>query len=168
MTIMKYLYLLLCCFALASCQNYSFSLNEKELYSPAPLLTTPKDITDNRLKDCIKQTIIDKKIRSIHDLNALSCTYAGIESIEGIGSLSALTQLNLSHNKISTVKELLQIPSLTYINLNTNEINEAWRLTDLPKLVSLKLAGNKALACTQIKAVEHNELNITLPKHCNE
>ena len=148
---------------LAGCQNYSFSLNNKQLYTPQPLFKQYR-ILDPQLAGCVAQTIRDQNIKGAAELRQLNCSYAGIEQLDGLEVFYKLESLNLGHNKLSDVKVLLQLSDLQGVALNNNTLSEAAFLLDLPHLKRLNLQANSALAC-EFKALPKG-LNISLPSHC--
>jgi hypothetical protein len=83
----------------AGCQQYEVNLNGRTLYRPAPLFSDFV-LADKALSACVKQTILDRAITRQEDLVSLKCTYASIESLEGLERFTQLQVLDLRHNRI--------------------------------------------------------------------
>jgi hypothetical protein len=130
------------CGFLCACQNYSFSLNNRELYTP-PALFSEFRVDDKALDTCIRQTIADQKIVKIEQLTGLNCSSAGIRSIAGLERFAWLEHLDLAGNDLTDGSALRQLTRLKY----------------------LTLAGNKNLHCAELPASGAN-LNVVMPDHC--
>ena len=145
------------------CQNYSFSINKNELYSPRPIFTA-YSISDPHLETCVHQAIKDQEVRSAAALRYLSCSYAGIKQLDGLEVFYQLQSLKLAHNKLDKIDLLLQLSELQVLDLSHNNLRSAQRLLDLPHLQRLNLENNERLDC-QLEYRAEN-LNIREPEHC--
>jgi len=129
-----------------ACGSYDVSLNNQILYEP-PLIITVKNISDVNLTSCINQTLLDEKITALNQLTRLSCTYAGITSLEGLQQFEKLKEINLSNNE---VRDILAVFAME--NLDT-----------------LHISGNPELRCSQLASLKSNsptDIFIKPPSHC--
>ena len=76
-------------------------------------------------------------------ITELSCTGQGIESLDGIERLHALTKLELNDNKISDLSPLAHLTKLQTLNLAANRVKDISTLAALAELTDLILAGNR-------------------------
>ena len=149
---------------LSACQNYDITLNDRVIIGAQPLFTE-YDVADPALKQCLRQQIIDRDIRSASQLTVLVCTNAGIESLTGLAIFTALEQLKLSENRIRNLVELGQLPELVNLELDGNQIVDSVPLSTLPKLERLNLRDNSALQCSGLNQF-NKHVNINAPAHC--
>lgn len=150
--------------ALVACQQYDFSVNERVVYSPRPLLTDFR-IPDLALRDCVERAINDNKISSVGQLQELTCSGANIRSLEGLGHFSSLSRIDLAGNAITDIGELRVLLELRALLLDDNRIEDASPLYRLPELAMLSLKGNGGLNCPgpeQLRSLAQ----VTLPRHC--
>jgi len=120
--------------ALAGCENYQVTLNEREIYSP-PVLFTDYQIADAGLRACIEQTIIDQSIDRAEQLTALLCTYSGIETLTGLGRFNQLKTINLANNKLKNIKPLMFFGQLQRVDLSDNPNLNCADIRSLAKLL---------------------------------
>lgn len=135
-----------CCVSIIGCAGYRVTINEQAVYNPRPLMAI-EDIADPNLATCIEQTAADRQIVRAEQLTRLVCTYAGIETLEGLQQFSRLEQLNLGHNALDRVEVLYQLPELKHVQLE----------------------GNPDLSCGNVKTLEampREQLTIRAPAHC--
>jgi len=151
-------------YLLAGCQQYDFSVNERVVYSPRPLLTDFQ-VEDPALRACLEQAINDNKISSTGELQTLDCSGAGVRSIGGMGSFSSLSWLNLGGNALTDIRELAVLLELRSVMLDDNRIEDAAPLYRLPELAVVNLDGNSSLRCPQPGHWPSLE-RLTLPRHC--
>ncbi|MGB1869006.1 MAG: leucine-rich repeat domain-containing protein [Porticoccaceae bacterium] len=104
---------------IAGCQGYQVTVNDRELYSP-PQLFNDYQVPDAGLRACINQTIADQRILRAEQLTALICTYAGIESLQGLNRFTQLTTINLANNRLINIKPLMFLGQLQRVNLTDN------------------------------------------------
>jgi Leucine-rich repeat (LRR) protein len=128
---------------LAGCANYSFDINNNEVYSP-PRLFSAFDIADPGLEDCIRQTVSDQKITSAESLENLTCSHAGIISLDGLSQFSRLVSINLRANQIQNVDELLQLTHLRDLDLTDNPISSCQTLGQLEDVVTGRILHSSA------------------------
>ena len=76
-------------------------------------------------------------------ITELSCTGKGIESLDGIEEVHALTKLELNDNKISDLSPLVHLTKLQTLNLAANQVKDISPLAALAELTDLILAGNR-------------------------
>jgi len=155
-----------CVALLTACSNYSFSLNEKELYRP-PSLFTQYDIADRALSVCVTQTIKDASITKADDLKRLNCSSAGIESLAGLETFHKLEALNLAKNQLEDLAPLTQLTRLKTLILRDNAIASAEPLLSLVRLERLDVRENEGLDCEIGRQLAKQEaLTVELPTHC--
>lgn len=131
--------------ALSGCSRYAFSVNDNELYRPAPLYTDSQ-VADEALAACIKQTIYDKRITKVEQLQSLNCSNAGIRSLAGLEHFAWLQKLDVSNNNISDSGALRRLNQLQY----------------------LKISGNPQLDCANLVPKDaQNKREIVAPEHCS-
>jgi len=156
--------------SLSACKNYSVSLNDKVVYTPPPLFKN-FIISDEHLRGCVEQTIIDKHIAKADELTQLNCSNAGIISLAGLATFDAIKQLNLDENALTSITELSNLTQLKVLSLRHNNVTNAEPLLHLMHLTSLDVSENKNLKCgdlRQLMANFHNgDLRIILPEQCN-
>lgn len=152
------------CFVLSACQNYDFTVNDKIVYAPKPLFsdyTTP----DSGLNDCLQQAINDGAITAAPQLMTLDCSFAGIESLEGLSAFTGLKVLRLSANQVRNLVELSQITTLEAVYLDDNKVIDPVPLYKLSTLRVLDLSGNPSLQCPKPGNLAQ-VTSIALPQHC--
>ncbi len=137
---------------IGGCANYRVSVNERTVYNP-PTLLHDIPVADDALKTCIEQTITDQHIKKPEQLRELSCTNAGIKSLNGIEYFTAIQQLNLEQNHINDITPLSLLEQLSTLNLNNNQITNATPLRALSQLTQLILTHNPALICPSASAL---------------
>ena len=76
-------------------------------------------------------------------ITQLSCPSQGIESLDGIEGLHALTKLELNDNEISDLSPLAHLTRLQSLNLAANRVKDLSPLAALTELTDLILAGNR-------------------------
>lgn len=128
-------------FSILGCAEYSFDINKNEVYTPAPIYTD-FSLADSGLRNCIDQTIKDKKLTSSQSVTRLQCSYSGVSTIEGIAKFSRLEKLSLKGNNINKIDELLQLTYLEYLDLSDNPISDCQTLGQLQTLVTETLIQN--------------------------
>ncbi len=148
------------CFAsfiifLSGCKNYSLSVNDKTIYTPAGIFKDYQ-IADAALADCVTQTIIDLHITRAEDLTRLNCAQAGIKTLEGLDKFFALTQLNLSENQIQDISGLNRLGRLEILLLQKNNIHQVVPLLNMLHLRQVDLSDNPIKDCNNLKQMEAN------------
>lgn len=160
----------LCCLCLLSgCKNYSISLNDNTLYTPAGVFKD-FDIADAALNDCVTQTLFDEKITRAEDLTQLNCSNAGVKSLTGLSKFFALTAVNLSENTLNDIDELGKLGRLEVLLLNKNAIKSSAPLLTLLHLRKLDLSNNPIKDCDNLqqlkKNLAHNKTEFILDGVC--
>lgn len=149
--------------------SYSVSVNDNLVYTP-PALFTDYTINDQRLAQCVAQTIMDGKINAANALTLLNCSSANIQSLAGLHIFSALQELNLANNQLTEVNELAQLSQLRVLILNNNPLKDITPLLSLLQLHTLELADTPQLTCDDLQQLERNWIglknNLIKPKHC--
>jgi Leucine-rich repeat (LRR) protein len=161
---------LVCCFVgpafliLSACQEYDFKVNDKIVYTPTPLFRDYA-IPDTGLNDCVNQAINDGTVTTAPQLMSLDCSFAGIESVEGLAIFTGLKALRLSANQIRNLVELSKITTLEAVYLDDNKIIDPVPLYGLVGLRDLDLSGNSNLQCPKPGSLTQVASTI-LPQHC--
>jgi len=151
-------------FLLCACQGYDFKVNDKIVYAPNPLLRN-FTVADPGLNSCLEQAINDGAITAPEQLTTLDCSFAGIESLDGLSTFTALTALRLSANKLRNLVELNKIVTLQELYLDDNQIIDPVPLYQLPALRKMDLSGNPGLQCPKPGSFAQ-VATVILPQHC--
>lgn len=149
---------------LSACQEYDFKVNDKIVYAPKPLFRDYA-IPDTGLNDCVKQAINDGTITTAPQLMSLDCSFAGIESLEGLSIFTGLKALRLSANQVRNLVELSKIATLEALYLDDNQIIDPVPLYGLAGLRELDLSGNPNLQCPKPGNLTQ-VTSMILPQHC--
>ena len=154
---------------LSACQKYSVSINDKVIYTPAPIFKDYQ-IADEKLRNCVAQTLQDLNATRAQDLTQLNCSNAGIQSLTGLEKFYALKALNLSDNQITSINTLAKLGLLEQLLLSNNKLEDGAALLHLVHLQQLDLSGNPQLKCADLKQLEENlrplHAQVELPQHC--
>lgn len=150
---------------LSSCDRYRVTLNEHPVYEPAPLFSD-FNIADHSLFTCVQQTIEDQGITAAEQLKALSCSHAGIASLQGLQRFDHIEVLNVRHNAISDIALLQQLPHLKILDLSSNAIKSVTALLALPNVETIDLKDNPGLICVEGLALARTVRDVNLPSHC--
>lgn len=148
----------------SGCESYDVKINEKLVYSPGTLFRD-FEISDEALRTCVSQRILDERISDPLDLTQLNCSNGAIESLSGLAAFSAIKELKLSENRIRNLVELTQIPTLEKVWLDANNVVDPVPLYELPNLQLLDLSLNPSLQCPKSDLLGQ-VASVTLPKHC--
>lgn len=150
--------------ALAGCQGYDVTINERVVYSPVPLLKD-FEVTDPALQACLEATIEHQVITRIGQLTSLNCSNAGITDLAGLAAFEALGVLRLSSNKIRNLVELQKLVSLRELYLDDNVVVDPVPLYSLRALETLDLTANATLQCPRNDELR-KVASVALPQHC--
>ena len=160
------LWCLIPCLSLVSaCQGYDYTVNERVVYSPAPLLRDVR-IPDPALRDCVEQVISDRSVTDFEQLLSLNCSHAGIESLDGLAVFNQLTHLRLSSNRIRNLVELHKLAELRELYLDHNRVVDPVPLYILPNLRVVDLSDNPDLQCPDPGSFAGVE-QVIPPAHCD-
>ncbi len=136
----------------SGCSNYEVSLNDRQLYTPAPLIAKIA-AQDTGLRSCLFQTIEDQQLRDPDKLTALGCSSAGISDLQGLNQFPNLTQLHLPKNNISDIEVLYKLPKLESVNLSDNPISNLQPLLGLLALKEVDMS-NTNVSCKKLAALK--------------
>jgi Leucine-rich repeat (LRR) protein len=147
--------LILLAASFTACKNYSVSLNDRTVYTPAGVF---KDfqIADAALAECVTQTIFDLHITKAEDLTRLNCSEAGINDLSGLDKFFALKELNLSNNHIQQIEELNKLGRLEVLLLQNNKITRIEPLLNLIHLKQIDISNNAITDCRNLKQLKTN------------
>jgi hypothetical protein len=149
-----------------ACSKYQLTLNERVMYSPAPLFTK-FSTADRQLKTCLDQAIADAQVTNAGDLKQLICTHAGLTSLQGLEIFTGLELLHLAHNKLQTVEAIARLPQLQEVSLSANQLQQVPEILLLEKLTMLDLTENAELSCADIAQFrERYEGELKAPEQC--
>lgn len=169
----KYLYKILGIFLIslvASCKNYSLSVNDNVVYTP-PSLFKDYTIADAHLRTCVEQTILDNQISKAEDLKQLNCSHAGINSLAGLEKFYSIEQLNLAENTLQSIAPIANFSKLKVLILRKNNLTSAEPLLHLLALKEVDISENAKLSCRDLKQFAANfhqgDLKLVLPEQCN-
>jgi len=95
-------------------------------------------IVDTNLRACL-----DDSGMTVQSLHTLVCSGKGVQTLEGMEQLPALTNLNVSHNNVSDITPLANVKGLQVLYATNNNIESVAALTDLPELSAISLRSNK-------------------------
>jgi len=149
---------------LTACESYDFKVNDRVVYSPAPLFTD-FDVPDQALRTCLEQAIADDAVSAGSALTTLNCSHAGIEDLAGLSSFAGLQTLKLSSNNIRNLVEISSISTLEELYLDNNRVIDPVPLYQLQHLRRIDLSGNPRLQCPA-KAGFAQVQTVILPQHC--
>lgn len=156
-------------FSLSAC-NYSVSVNDKVVYTPAPLFSDYQ-IADTHLHRCVEQTIDDKKITNPKQLLLLNCSNAGIKTLAGLEVFDGLEELNLASNKLQSIDPLGKLTQLKVLILRENTLTDISPLLSLLRLAQVDLERNSDLACADVRQLALNlketDAEVLMPEQCH-
>lgn len=159
---------LLLALILGGCADYQFTVNDRVVYTPAPLYAD-YEIPDRALADCVAQHVEDAEITQPDALLALNCSHAGVTDLAGLDVFSKLTMLKLSDNRIEEIQALADMSALQELHLDGNALKNADPIRELPELEYLDLRDNPDLVCRQMEPFRrHTGLKLHLPRHCGD
>jgi hypothetical protein len=152
--------------AVAGCHGYSYTLNEREIFSP-PTLFSDYQLADRALQDCVQQAIEDQSITEAGQLKDLNCSKAGISSLAGIGVFSGLVRVGLDGNALASVAPLAALKQLDLLQVRDNRLAGFEPALCGKPGRKLALAGNTAFRCEDLERLR--TCGVTLvdqPAHC--
>ena len=151
---------------ITGCAQYQLTFNET-VVREARTLFTDFTTNDRNLRACIDQHIKDQNISSANQLTTLSCTHAGIKTLQGLAMFRNLTHVNLSHNQLTSITELAKLGRIKVLLLNNNELHAAPELLTLPALEELNVLDNPNLRCEDLIQLQSIfQGNIIAAQHC--
>lgn len=151
---------------LSGCAQYQLTFNET-VVREAKTLFTDFTTADRNLRNCIDQHIKDKNISSANQLTSLSCTHAGIKTLQGLAMFRNLTHINLSHNQLTSISELTKLGKIKVLQLNNNDLHAVPELLTLPALEELNVLENPNLRCEDLNQLQNIfQGNMTAAQHC--
>ncbi len=151
---------------LGSCADYAFKVNERVVYTPAPLFSD-YEIPDEALAECVAQHVADLAATTADAVEALNCSHAGVSNLQGLQVFGKLRQLKLSSNRISELQPLADMAALQALYVDDNALETIAPIRELPELEHLDLSGNPALRCEDLGAFRTRVgLVLRPPAHC--
>jgi hypothetical protein len=146
------------------CESYDITVNDKLVYSPAPLFSD-FSVADSALQQCLEQAVIDGKITSAGQLKLLNCSHAGVADLSGLEIFTGISRLKLSSNNIQNIAPVAALTIVELLLLDNNQIVDSTALLGLSALVELDLSANTNLLCPSSSSLINLE-KLTLPEHC--
>ena len=162
------LFLLISLIFIAACQNYSLSVNQKQVYNPSAIFTDFR-LADKALQRCVDGIIAENLLKKAEQVTQIVCGPKGIANIAGLELFTQLQHLGLASNAIENIDTLSQLKQLRRLHLANNPIKDIQPLLELENLEYMNLEGIENLACHQISILKQarSGLIIELPEHCN-
>ena len=151
---------------IAGCSKYQLTLNEKVMYSPAPLFTQ-FTTADSNLKVCLDQAIKDIQATHASDVKRLVCTHAGVTDLGGLETFPEITQLHLAHNQLQRIDAIARLAKLEELSLSDNQLKKVPEILLLENLTMLDLSENTELDCSDISQFrQQHSIELHLPTQC--
>lgn len=151
---------------LASCSDYSLTINDNLVYDP-PRIFTNFSLSDLDLQRCADQTIKEMAITTAAAVTSLLCPEKGIHTLNGVSIFSELKIFGLENNQLSDIKPLANLKKLEQLNLAGNELEDISALQGLTQLQYLNLQQNPKLNCQQLAKIRLSKGGeILRPDHC--
>jgi hypothetical protein len=151
---------------LAGCAGYSYTINDREVFSPAPLFRG-YEIADAALAACVQQAIEDQRVTRPEALQDLKCSQAGIASLAGIEVFTGLRRLGLDGNRLFSVAPLEALKDLSLLQLRDNRLRGFERALCGNPGREVALSGNSDFACADLERLRACGVSIVdAPAHC--
>ncbi len=158
----------LLCVVISGCADYKFTVNERVVYTPAPLFAD-FDISDQALRECVQTHIQEARVTAAEQLDTLVCSHAGITDLSGLQVFSRLTRLKLSNNAIEEVNALSDMTAQLELYLDANDLRGIAELRDLLELRLLDVTANPRLRCDDLVPFRSRKgLELAAPQHCSQ
>ncbi len=133
-------------------------------------ITLPRPVTfrDDNLKVFLRSALglqPDDPIfpEDMEVLTTFSAPNAGIVTLTGLETATALTRLVLSDNQITSLSPLSRLAHLTNLNLSTNQISSVSSLSGLTSLTDLNLSGNRISSVSSLSRLTNlTTLNLSM------
>lgn len=125
------------------CERYVYSVNDNEIYTPPPAFIE-NTFSDAPLRQCVTRHFSNQKLSQADQLTRLSCRDAGIQSIDGLQTLTRLQSIDLAGNGITRLEPLMALPALKNVNLLNNAL----------------------LDCAEVKRMAETGVMVVHPEHC--
>ncbi len=133
-------------------------------------ITLPRPVTfgDDNLKVFLRSALglqPDDPIfpEDMEVLTTFSAPNAGIVTLTGLETATALTRLVLSDNQITSLSPLSRLAHLTDLNLSTNQISSVSSLSGLTSLTDLNLSGNRISSVSSLSRLTNlTTLNLSM------
>ncbi len=133
-------------------------------------ITLPRPVTfrDDNLKVFLRSALglqPDDPIfpEDMEVLTTFSAPNAGIVTLTGLETATALTSLVLSDNQITSLSPLSRLAHLTNLNLSTNQISSVSSLSGLTSLTDLNLSGNRISSVSSLSRLTNlTTLNLSM------
>lgn len=156
--------LFLSVFVLIACQRYSFSINDKTIYTPKPLFSA-YNTADSHLHRCLAETIAEQRLTQAEQLEKLLCPAGEIRDLSGLEIFVQLKHLGLGNNQIQDIAPLGALKKLEQIDLSGNDISSFSALQDLVALRVLKAEKNNRANCAELNKIAAKG-KVIFPSHC--
>ncbi|MGD8937737.1 MAG: leucine-rich repeat domain-containing protein [Gammaproteobacteria bacterium] len=145
-------------YRIAAANGSGESLPSDEITAMPGGHTLADTVTDANLRHCLTNYSTSTPVYADTISGEVDCSYRGINDLEGLQFLAALTALNLAGNNIQNISALSQLSSLTTLDLSGNQLNRDAEavleaLFQFGALTQLSIAGNPQLSCAFIDAM---------------
>jgi len=153
---------------LAGCAGYSYTINEREVFSPPPLFSGYA-IADAALAGCVQQAIEDQRVTRAEELKDLKCSKAGVASLAGMELFTGLQRLGLDGNRIASVAPLEALKGLSLLQLRENRLRGFERALCGTPGREVALSGNTDFACEDLQRLRAcGAVLVDTPAHCGD
>ncbi|MEM1111007.1 MAG: hypothetical protein AAGI11_03775 [Pseudomonadota bacterium] len=156
--------LLLLTLSLSACGPFDVSVNDRTVFTPRPLFKD-YNIPDPALASCVGDAIASQLATSASELRSLVCRDAGVSSVAGLETFTALDRIDLRDNAIQDIGPLAAVSAVQTLLLSDNDIVNPVPLYRMTALAQLELEGNGRLLCPDRAALIGVEV-LGLPRHC--
>ncbi len=150
-------------FGLASCADYSISVNDNTVYDP-PKIFTQFRVADSNLQRCIDETIKEEKITNAKQLRNLQCPNKDIQVLDGLAIFSELKILGLAGNPLKNIDDVAALKLLEQLDLQASGTIQLTKISGL-KLDYLNLSENPDLHCDDFQQLMDIK-SLIKPEHC--
>ena len=156
---------------LAGCHGgYTYTFNDNVVFSPnADRAAVTTTLRDAALQGCLNQYLALNDGMTPDQVKLLACPASGVETLAGIGALTALEQLEISDNKVADLRPLAPLRNLRVLGMRNNPVTTVTPLLELPLLRFVSLLGNDQLRCDEVALLRRKLGNtLAVPLQCTE
>lgn len=129
-------------FTLAACSDNSNKSSGSTADKVSESLAVSQSSDFGFIVDANLRTCLDDSGMTVESIHTVVCAGKGVQTLEGMEQLPALTNLNVSHNNVSDITPLANVKGLQVLYATNNNIESVEALTDLPELSAISLRSN--------------------------